>query len=396
MVSRLHTAVIAVVWAVVLGAFSTPTSAAGSVQHTVDAVDAIDTVGRGVEPSDARVAGGSPVPPFKYPWVAQIKLPGSKMCAGALVSCQTVVTAAHCVEPFSTSQLMQNARVILGNSKKDVGQSFGVADVIVHPDYSSAGFDSSSGESVHDDIAVIKLDSPTNIRPIQLARGDPRVGTRGYVLGWGETESASSSEILRQAMLHVHGREACETDVGGKDYFDFESSVCTGSGAPPKPSGGGGGGGGGGGPSRPNDKPKPRPKPSRPPKRPKPPRPSKWGRNHWKKPSPSSASTSARAAACAGDSGGPFIDTSGRQLWGIVSFGFSADGSSSCGSEGRQTVITSVAAARSAILSVVEDWGEQCRRTEMSDPTTHESLADYETNTKKKKKKRRRREKGGQ
>jgi len=55
-----------------------------------------------------------------------------------------------------------------------------------------------------------------------------------------------------------------------------------------------------------------------------------------------------------------------------------------------------VAAARSAILSVVEDWGEQCRRTEMSDPTTHESLADYETNTKKKKKKRRRREKGGQ
>ena len=400
MVSRLHTAVIAVVWAVVLGAFSTPTSAAGSVQHTVDAVDAIDTVGRGVEPADARVAGGRPVPLFKYPWVAQIKLPGSKMCAGALVSCQTVVTAAHCVEPYSTSELMRSARVILGNSKKDAGQSFGVADVIVHPDYSSEGFDSSSGESVHDDIAAIKLDSPTNIRPIPLARRDPRVGTRGYVLGWGETESASSSEMLRRAMLHVHGREACETDVGGKDYFDPESSVCTGSGAPPKPSDVGGGGGSSGGPSWPNNTPKPRPKPSRPPKRPRSPRPSKGGRNHLKKPSPSGASTSARAAAsaCKGDSGGPFIDRSGRQLWGVVSFGFSEDGSSSCGSEGRQTVITSVAAFRSAILSVIEDWGEQCRRTETSDLTTYESLGDYENNTKKKKKKKRRRrgEKGGQ
>jgi len=120
-----------------------------------------------------------------------------------------------------------------------------------------------------------------------------------------------------------------------------------------------------------------------------------------KKPSPSGASTSARAAAsaCKGDSGGPFIDRSGRQLWGVVSFGFSEDGSSSCGSEGRQTVITSVAAFRSAILSVIEDWGEQCRRTETSDLTTYESLGDYENNTKKKKKKKKRRrrgEKGGQ
>lgn len=287
-----------------------------------------------VEPGDARVAGGRPVQGNKYPWVAQIKLPGNKMCGGALVSCQTVVTAAHCVEPFSTSQLTGEARVVLGNAKKDVGKSFGVVDVAVHGRYSSAGFDSSSDEPVHNDIAVIKLSEPTNIRPVRLSGGDPRVGSRGSVLGWGQTESDSTSDVLRQAVLQVHGREQCESS-SRKQYFDFDSSICTGSalqiGSADQ-----------------------RPRPEKGPRE----------RQHNAQSKPSRSS---RASACAGDSGGPFVDLPGRQLWGVVSYAYATDTSSSaCGDQGRQTVMASIADARNFIQSSMR--GDQCRPPGGGDP----------------------------
>ena len=283
--------------------------------RSADSVGLVEHEGEG----ESRVAGGRPVNPRSYPWTAQLKLPGNNLCGGALISCSTVVTAAHCIEPFSKSAILSDGTVFLGNPRKDTGRTFGIADVFVHPKYNKDGFDSSSGETIHNDIAVITLDSPSDIRPVRLPRNDPRVGARGFVLGWGETESSSTSPILREAALQVMPRDACDSKTG-KQYFDPSSSFCTGSGKP------------------------------RPPRR-----------KHTRP-----LRSDGRASACQGDSGGPFVDSKSKQLWGIISYAFASEaGASSCGDEGRQTVVTSVSGSLDFIRDHMKD--DTCRPPHQTD-----------------------------
>ena len=304
------------------------------------------------ERGDARVSGGMEVRDNSYPWTAQIKLPGNKMCGGALISCRAVVTAAHCVQPFYLSSMVSEGSVLLGNARKDVGKSFGISEVAIHPGYDASGFDSSVDNAIRNDIAIITLDEPTRIRPIGIAKTDPRVGSRGLVLGWGETESDSSSAVLRQTVLEVVGATACSTATG-KQYFDPRSSICAGSpGMQPwesrrrRPSKG---------------------KPGRPGRPAKPARPARPTRpdegegvgedSNQGKPSPSVGHES----ACQGDSGGPFIDPRSQKLWGVVSYAFGNKGASSCGEEERQTVLTSI---RTSWSDFVQDHvnRDTCRR----------------------------------
>jgi hypothetical protein len=278
---------------------------------------------------EPRVSNGRPVKPFAYPWVAQIQLPGKKLCGGALVSCNTVVTAAHCIEPFSTSSILNDGHVILGNLKKDEGRVFGVSRVTVHPDFNADGFDASSTETIHNDIAVIKLDGYIDIKPVRLPRKSPRVGKRGYVLGWGETESSSSSPVLREALLQVIQPDACSV-ASGKQYFDPKSSICTGSGKPKGPN---------------------KPKGPKKPKRPK---------RRKQKPGPDNRVQS--ASACRGDSGGPFVDSRGRVLWGIISYAFASDSDASdCGDPRRQTVVASVPDSLDFIRESIISDQDACR-----------------------------------
>ena len=283
-----------------------------------------------VQHVDARVSGGQPVRSNAFPWTAQINLPGNKMCGGALITCQLVVTAAHCLQPFSESSLIFEGSVILGDARKDSGRSFGISNVAIHPDYDASGFDSSTNIPIHNDIAIITLNEPTAIKPVKIANRDPRVGSRGLVLGWGETEAGSSSAVLQQAVLEVVGAEGCDVATG-KQYFDPQSSICTGSPGTERFA------------SR-----RRRPSKGKPGGKGKPPKPERLD-------------IGVQQAACQGDSGGPFFDPRSRKLWGVVSYAFDDEGPSSCGDEGRQTVFTSLQASwRDFIQAQVKD--ETCRR----------------------------------
>lgn len=297
-----------------------------------------------VEGGDGRVSGGQPVPRNSFPWTAQIKLPGNKMCGGALISCQMVVTAAHCVQPFSLSSLVSEGSVILGDARKDVGESFGISEVAIHPDYDASGWKPSADTPIRNDIAIITLDEPTAIRPVRIADRDPREGSRGVVLGWGETESSSSSDVLQQTVLEVVGAEGCSAATG-KQYFDPKSSICTESPGAQRLE---------------SRRRRPKGKPSKK-KPPKPERPDEdegeGGASSGGKPLPSDGHES----ACQGDSGGPFVDPRRKKLWGVVSYAFDDEKPSSCGDDGRQTVFSSMRASWSDFIQA-QVSGENCRR----------------------------------
>lgn len=256
---------------------------------------------------DPRISGGDDVESRAYSWMAHVSLPYDKSCGGVLISCNHVLTAAHCIVPFEKKKLIQDAEVSLGNLTPGQGVTFGIRDAIVHPDFDPDGFDAKSDETIHNDLAIVVLDGVTNIKALGIEKKAPRPGAKGIILGWGETESDSSSSILQHTTVSVLRNKECEGTVP-KKYFDPDSSICTG------------------------------PDLDRP------------------------GSGSIYTAACSGDSGGPMIDAKSRKLLGIISYSFGSALSSDCGDD-RNTVLASVEDGMEMILDTVEDTLDDSCRT---------------------------------
>jgi len=251
-----------------------------------------------------RISGGMDVKPRRYPWMAHISLPSDQSCGGVLISCNHVLTAAHCIDRFDKSSLTKEGKVSLGGVSPDEGVTFGIRDAIVHPRFDPDGFDSKSDETIHNDLAVLVLDDTTRIRAVAIGKRPPPPGSKGIILGWGETESSSSSSVLQETTVSILENKACEGTVP-KKYFDADSSICTG------------------------------PDMDRP------------------------GIGSTYTAACSGDSGGPMIDAKSKQLLGIISYSFGS--SSDCGDK-RQTVLASVEDDMDMIIDTIENSiDDSCR-----------------------------------
>ena len=199
------------------------------------------------EPIDqtTKILGGVEAAPGAWPWIAALLYADepntfyAQYCSGVLIDQRWVLTAAHCVQGMSASEI----QVAVGawDLTSFTGGRIPVKSLTIHPQFNSA--------TSYNDIALLELGAPSSAPTIALFSGESRdntppslLGKLVTVLGWGLADSATTWYFpakLRQVTLPVvadsncnaiytypvipaefcagytSGKDACEGDSGG-------------------------------------------------------------------------------------------------------------------------------------------------------------------------------------
>lgn len=174
-----------------------------------------------------KIIGGKPVNGAKYPWtVGLISTHDNQLfCGGSLIDSRWVMTAAHCIEGASSSDI----KVLVGANELDrrsIGEEITLDSVFSHPNYVT-----------DNDIALLKLSRPAKKgTAIGLASKEfdnsLRNNTDLTVAGWGVTsndEDAGTSNKLLEVTVPLRDRQQCITnyqDIDGVTITD--NMICAG------------------------------------------------------------------------------------------------------------------------------------------------------------------------
>jgi secreted trypsin-like serine protease len=159
----------------------------------------------GIPFSKRRIIGGVPAKPNQYPW--QVALLSSQFsshsfCGGSLLSSDTVLTAAHCVNGYSLPYVgFPKDDVTLQNAKK-----IQASQVLRHPYYSNG---------YSNDFAIIKLSTPVvfddSTQPICLPNPNTNYDDNlAEVTGWGETYTVPSDDLMTVNVTTMTNEECQE------------------------------------------------------------------------------------------------------------------------------------------------------------------------------------------
>jgi transmembrane serine protease 3 len=168
--------------------------------------------------SKHRIVGGSEARPHSLPYIVSLRQGWSmKMhfCGGTLIRVDNgnetdiVITAAHCLynEP-ANMQVVAGAHNLRSSTADE--QAVEASRYVLHPDY--------DGETMVNDIAIIKLDKPIRFgrtaQPACLPLAGEQVAdqTPGLVAGWGLMEEGQRQAInLMQVVVPTVNSQKCIT-----------------------------------------------------------------------------------------------------------------------------------------------------------------------------------------
>ncbi|MBE1277426.1 S1 family peptidase [Enterovibrio baiacu] len=161
-----------------------------------------------------RIVGGQVASIDDAPWQVYISLNNAFFggaCGGTIISDKYVVTAAHCVDVFSASDVV----VYAGSSNWQQGFQILVEQIIQHEDYDSNTFEA--------DIAMLKLSSPlpNTSKPLPLLSPDIQIDLDAefetaeinnlFLSGWGATDTSGTefSSSLKGVLMTGISDEQC-------------------------------------------------------------------------------------------------------------------------------------------------------------------------------------------
>ena len=184
----------------------------------------------------SKIVNGDDAEKNSWPWIVGVRM-GGYMCGGTILNDNHVLTAAHCCEGFSPSDVY----VIVSdhdNENSDGERDVQAKKVIMNPNYQSGGFGTNYDFCIlktadlgldgnKADIACLPQKGqhvlPTN-------NGERLRGSDCFVAGWGTLASGGSlSAVLQSVRIDIFSHDYCEKvsdyGVGG---IDNKSEFCAG------------------------------------------------------------------------------------------------------------------------------------------------------------------------
>lgn len=182
------------------------------------------------------IVGGTPVANGALPFQVAllIKRAGNdwqnQYCGGSLISSRWVLTAAHCVDFLSASQM----QVAIGKTvlTSNQGQHRDVAEIRIHPQWPNNG---------SADIALVKLATPATMgATIRLATSADsaweRAGAYLQVSGWGNVRAqppdlsngAFYPDRMKVATVPVVSDASCHRAYGSDPTIKMALTLCAG------------------------------------------------------------------------------------------------------------------------------------------------------------------------
>ncbi|XP_014092876.2 phenoloxidase-activating factor 2 [Bactrocera oleae] len=193
--------------------------------------------GRRYAPPPGSTAAGAGQAQFgEYPWVAALLTTAEVyLGAGALITAQHVLTAAHKVYNISTSSFKVRVGEWDAASTSEVipAQDVAIASVFIHPNFNSA--------NLQNDVAIILLASTVSLTTKSTVGTvclptTTFVGQTCYVAGWGKNDfgpTGAYQAIQREVDVPLITNAACQTmlqatRLGQTFQLNNSSFICAG------------------------------------------------------------------------------------------------------------------------------------------------------------------------
>ncbi|GAB1867486.1 Chymotrypsin-1 [Camponotus japonicus] len=171
----------------------------------------------------SHIVGGEDAPSGKYPYLVSLRLFGSHMCGGSIISSHTVLTAAHCLVDLVNNPANLRALTIHAgtNLLSESGVVYTASKAIVHENFSPT--------LLVNDVGLLILSTTVEfkplVQPISIAHDDVApAGSSCTLTGWGTTSLGGIvPDKLQQIELNVYDQDKCK-----QTHSNLQSShICT-------------------------------------------------------------------------------------------------------------------------------------------------------------------------
>jgi secreted trypsin-like serine protease len=177
-----------------------------------------------------QIVGGEPVPDGRHKFVAALRdttrgnsVYQQQFCGGTLIDRNSVLTAAHCVEPPTRAAQLRVSVGITSLREPNQGQSRSVERITRHPQYTDSDI------SFRYDAAVLTLSRPVrNIAaariPATTSNGLEDPGDQATIAGWGSTVQQPSNNDprypvrMQEAQVPIVSDDTAVRAYGADDY----------------------------------------------------------------------------------------------------------------------------------------------------------------------------------